>query len=110
MKNFIQPGEKLTLENVSGSAIVSGQVVKKEALIVIAEVDIPIAGKGSALAQGVVEVAKTTPLVLEQGVIVGFNDATQDAVVGGAGDYDIGHAWEKAESGDTKMLVKLLAK
>ncbi len=65
--NFVQPGEVITWTNDTGSAVVSGQVVRIGKILGVCQVDIAIAGEGSVAIGGVYTVPKVSGAVIAQG-------------------------------------------
>lgn len=106
MKNYIQKGEVINYSN-SGSAITSGSTVVIGTLVGIAVSDIAATtGTGSVCLEGVFEVAKTAPLVINQGDRVYWNTSTKK-VTKTVSDVYMGVAFEAAISAATTCIVSL---
>lgn len=106
MQNFVQPGEKITYTNATGSDIASGDVVIIGSLAGVAMGDIADEAEGEVLLEGVVELTKDAPLAIAQGDELFWN-TTNDEVTKTATDKPIGTAHAAAASSDTTVQVKL---
>jgi predicted RecA/RadA family phage recombinase len=106
MQNFVQPGEKITYTNGTGSAITSGSPVVIGSLVGVAMGDIADGATGEVLLEGVVELTKTTPLAIAQGDEVFWSTST-NKVTKTATDKPLGTAHAAAGSSDTSAQVKL---
>jgi predicted RecA/RadA family phage recombinase len=113
-KNFIQPGQTVGFTN-GGSAVVSGQVIVKGALVGVSQTDVAASGLGVMAIEGVYAIPKKAE-ALTQGTKV-YWDAAGNPVVGSAGSgaatatvssYTYaGVAVADALSGDATVQVKL---
>ncbi len=65
--NFQQPGDVITWTNGTGSAVVSGQVVRVGNILGVALVDIASTASGSVALSGVFTVPKVSAAVIAQG-------------------------------------------
>ena len=107
MKNFIQPGKVMTAIAPVGG-VISGRPYKVGDLVGIATGS-AAAGEAYELAlEGVVKLAKAGATVVAHGAKVGWDDTAKLVVAAGAGDYNIGHAFEAGANGPTTIAVKLL--
>lgn len=106
MKNFVQEGK--SLEFVAVAAETSGDFVDANGIIGVAAVDMAIGETGVLSIVGVYKVPNPDSVVFAQGATVGYVKASNKAIAGGAGDYDIGKAF-KASSGaeDVEVLLPL---
>lgn len=108
MKNFIQPGKILNYTN-AGSAIASGAVVPIAGLLCgVAAEDIGASSSGPLLVEGVVEVAKATPLAINQGARVFWDSGNSEATTTVGSNTLMGVAAKAAGSNDTVVEVLLV--
>jgi predicted RecA/RadA family phage recombinase len=117
MQNEIQPGNRITWTNGTGSAVAAGAVVVLGALICIACVDIANGATGELATEGVFElpkVADTSGHAIAQGEAVVFDVSTGKidlgAAVAASGDIvGGGIAWEAVLTAATTVKVKINA-
>lgn len=111
MKNYIQPGHKLTLTAPSGG-VVSGGGYVIGSLLVFAESTVAEGLPFVGLTDGVVEAGKTTGQVWAEGEKLFWNDTTKKFTdTTGSGFFiEAGVAVAAALTGDTTGLVKLSAR
>lgn len=111
-RTFVQPGDKLTHANSSGSDISAGDVVEIGSMVAIADVDIADGESGTVTIAGVHEVAKTTGTAWSQGDMIDWDTSAGEFHTGltpATGDItDCGIAAEDAASGDATGRVLLL--
>lgn len=109
-KNFIAEGDDLPWTNSTGSAVVSGQVVKIGNVLGVAAVDIANGGTGTVHTCGVFEVPKVTTAVITQGASLIWKAASSKFDVGTAatatGDVTLA-AWAYAAAGNGATTVKV---
>jgi predicted RecA/RadA family phage recombinase len=113
MKNFVQPGEVLEMENTTGAAVNSGGVLAKGDVVGVATVDIPEGETGNVAIEGVYELPKASGSAWSQGDKLIW-DADAGAfdlpanVTAATGDIkDAGFAAADAGSSNTTGLVAL---
>lgn len=110
--NFQQPGDVITWTNGTGSAVVSGQVVRVGNILGVALVDIASTASGSVALSGVFTVPKVSAAVIAQGESLTW-DASVAAFDGKAAVPATGDvtgppavAFQAAGNGVTSMAVK----
>lgn len=110
--NFQQPGDVITWTNGTGSAVVSGQVVRVGNILGVALVDIASTASGSVALSGVFTVPKVSAAVIAQGEsltwdasVAAFDD---NAAAPATGDVTgpPAVAFQAAGNGVTSMAVK----
>jgi predicted RecA/RadA family phage recombinase len=69
-KTYVQPGDAITWTNGTGSAVVSGQVVKVGQTLGVALVDIANGASGEVAVEGVFTVPKVSGAVISQGEMI----------------------------------------
>ena len=108
MKNFVQPGETLTLTAPSGG-VVSGTVYKIGTLIVVAKVTAAQATPFAALLCGVIEYAKAASQPWTEGAAVYWDDTAKNFTTTSSGNTKAGVAVAAVGSGagETLGLVRL---
>lgn len=107
MKNSIQSGKVMTVVAPSGG-VISGRPYLVGSLVGVATGNAAEGAEYELVLEGVVKLAKAGATVIAQGAKVGWDDTAKLVVAAGAGDYDIGHAFQAAGNGPTSVLVKLL--
>lgn len=107
MKNFLQPGKVMTAIAPVGG-VISGRPYLVGGLVGIATGSAAAGEQYELALEGVVKLAKAGATVIAQGAKVGWDDTAKLVVAAGAGDYDLGHAFEAAGNGPTSVAVKLL--
>lgn len=105
-KNFVQQGKVMTWTNGTGAAVASGEVVVVGSMVCVALGAIAIGANGELSTEGVWEVAKETPLVINQGDKVYWDDANNRIDKTDTNVY-AGKAFATAGSAATTVLVKL---
>jgi predicted RecA/RadA family phage recombinase len=103
MKNFVQPGNTITVVAPAGG-VVSGQVVVVGAIVGIAAYDAVAAAPVEISTEGVFNVAKETADLLTAGAVAKL-DASN--LVGVAGTNKIGWIVGNAAAGTTTVAVRL---
>jgi predicted RecA/RadA family phage recombinase len=110
--NFQQPGDVITWTNGTGSAVVSGQVVRVGNILGVALVDIASTASGSVALSGVFTVPKVSAAVIAQGESLTW-DASAAAFDDNAATPATGDvtgppavAFQAAGNGVTSMAVK----
>lgn len=81
-RTFVQPGDKLTHANSSGSDISAGDVVVIGDTVAIAEVDIPDGESGTVTVAGVHTVAKTAGTAWNQGELLDWDASASEFTPG----------------------------
>lgn len=109
-RTFVQPGDKLTHANGSGSDISAGDVVVIGDTVAIADVDIADGESGTVTVAGVHTVAKTTGTAWSQGDKIDWDASAGEFHLGvtpAAGDVtDCGIA--AADAGSADATAELL--
>lgn len=110
--NFIAEGDVITWTNGTGSAVVSGQVVKAGQWLGVAAVDIANGASGSVHLCGVFELPKKSSAVITQGMALLWDVSAGNFDVGtatpAAGDVSgAAIAYEAAGNGATTVKVHL---
>lgn len=110
--NFKQPGDIITWTNGTGSAVVSGQVVRIGNILGVALVDIASTASGSVALDGVFTVPKVSAAVIAQGESLTW-DASAAAFDDNAASPATGDvtgppavAFQAAGNGVTTLAVK----
>jgi predicted RecA/RadA family phage recombinase len=110
--NFQQPGDVITWTNGTGSAVVSGQVVRVGNILGVALVDIASTASGSVALSGVFTVPKVSAAVIAQGESLTWDASAaafdDNAAAPATGDVTgpPAVAFEAAGNGVTSMAVK----
>jgi predicted RecA/RadA family phage recombinase len=104
MKNFVQPGNVITVIAPTGD-VTSGNVVIVGAIVGVAETTQPAGAEVELLVEGVVDLAKTPADALAAGAVAKVTPAT--GLVGAAGTASIGWVVTAAASGSSTARVKL---
>jgi predicted RecA/RadA family phage recombinase len=111
-KNFQQPGDVITWTNGTGSAVVSGQVVRVGNILGVALVDIASTASGSVALSGVFTVPKVSAAVIAQGESLTWDASAaafdDNAAAPATGDVTgpPAVAFQAAGNGVTSMAVK----
>lgn len=108
MKNYIQNGEVYTKVAPEGG-IASGELVNIGAMTGVAATSGLEGDKVAVNLEGVFEVEKTTGVAMTAGDELYVNTTTKKATKVST-DKALGICWESADSGDTKVVVKLQGK
>jgi predicted RecA/RadA family phage recombinase len=109
--NYEQAGDRITWTNGTGSAVVSGQVVKMGNILGVALQDIATSASGEVATRGVFEVPKVTAAVIAQGdsltwdVSAGKFDDNAASPATGDVTGAAAVAWEAGTSSDTVLSV-----
>lgn len=104
--NHIQEGKIMTWTNGTGAAIASGDVVVVGTLVCVALGDIASTAVGELAIGEVWEVAKETPLVIDQGDLVYWDD-TNNRIDKTNTNVLAGRAFKGAVSAATTVQVLL---
>ncbi len=110
--NYVEPGMTMTWTNGTGSAVVSGQVVKAGNILGVALVDIAPTASGSIAISGVYKVPKVSGAVIAQGESLTWDVSAaafdDNAAVPATGDVTgpPAVAFQAAGNGVTTMTVK----
>lgn len=110
--NYVEPGMTMTWTNGTGSAVVSGQVVKAGNILGVALVDIASTASGSIAISGVYKVPKVSGAVIAQGESLTWDVSAaafdDNAAVPATGDVTgpPAVAFEASGNGVTSMRVK----
>jgi predicted RecA/RadA family phage recombinase len=110
--NYVEPGMTMTWTNGTGSAVVSGQVVKAGNILGVALVDIASTASGSIAISGVYKVPKVSGAVIAQGESLTWDVSAaafdDNAAVPATGDVTgpPAVAFQAAGNGVTTMTVK----
>lgn len=110
--NYIQPGEVIDWVNGTGSAVVSGQVVRVGKVLGVALVAIAIGATGAVQLTGVFEVPKVSGAVIAQGENLVWDASAaafdDNAATPASGDVSGAPAiaFEAAGNGVTSFKVK----
>jgi predicted RecA/RadA family phage recombinase len=110
--NFQQPGDVITWTNGTGSAVVSGQVVRVGNILGVALVDIASTASGSVALSGVFTVPKVSAAVIAQGESLTWDASAaafdDNAAAPATGDVTgpPAVAFQAAGNGVTSMAVK----
>jgi predicted RecA/RadA family phage recombinase len=110
--NYVEPGMTMTWTNGTGSAVVSGQVVKAGNILGVALVDIASTASGSIAISGVYKVPKVSGAVIAQGESLTWDVSAaafdDNAAVPATGDVTgpPAVAFQAAGNGVTTMAVK----
>jgi predicted RecA/RadA family phage recombinase len=105
MKNFIQPGEVLTV--VAAAVIGSGDIVKTGLLIGVAGSDAAIGESVSVNLCGVYDLPKVGATAFTQGEILYFDESESHVTNVATANEVIGYAWDAAGSADATTGVLL---
>jgi len=111
-KNFQQPGDVITWTNGTGSAVVSGQVVRVGNILGVALVDIASTASGSVALSGVFTVPKVSGAVIAQGESLTWDASAaafdDNLAVPATGDVTgpPAVAFQSAGNGVTSLAVK----
>ena len=111
-KNFQQPGDVITWTNGTGSAVVSGQVVRVGNILGVALGDIASTASGSVALSGVFTVPKVSAAVIAQGESLTWDASAaafdDNAAAPATGDVTgpPAVAFQAAGNGVTSMAVK----
>lgn len=98
MKNFIQPGDILTLTAPSGG-VVSGNVYKINDLIVVAVHSAAVGEDFEGRCTGVMEVPKASADSFSAGAKIYWNDSSKEMTTTSGGNTLVGVASETVASG-----------
>lgn len=106
--NYEQAGNIIPWTNGTGSAVVSGQVVKIGQTLGVALVDIASTASGAVSLEGVYSVPKVSGAVIAQGEMMIWDDSAaafdDNAATPAAGDVSgVAMAWEAAGDGVTTI-------
>ena len=110
--NYVEPGMTMTWTNGTGSAVVSGQVVKAGNILGVALVDIASTASGSIAISGVYKVPKVSGAVIAQGESLTWDVSAaafdDNAATPATGDVTgpPAVAFQAAGNGVTSMKVK----
>ena len=110
--NYVEPGMTMTWTNGTGSAVVSGQVVRAGNILGVALVDIASTASGSIAVSGVYKVPKVSSAVIAQGepLLWDASAAAFDAKAATPATGDVtgppAVAFQAAGNGVTTMAVK----
>lgn len=109
MKNYIQPGDTLTITNSSGAVVLSGRGILIGATVAIAAGDIANGATGSAMVRGVFSHAKGTAAGSggAQGANVYWDNAAKNFTAVATGNTLAGYFARAAADADTSCEVKL---
>ena len=107
MKNFVQPGQVITI--TATTAIESGKAYKVGELVGIASGSLSAEEVASGqneyeLALGGV-FAVNDSIAATQGLLVGYDSANKKLVAGGTGDFDLGHVVKVTTGGIAHVLL-----
>ena len=105
MKNYVKPGETMTL--TAPYARNSGEGALVGALFGVATTDIANGAEGEFLIQGVVTLAKATGTAWTLGALLYWSDANKNVTTVSTSNTRIGCAAKAAASGDTSGTVRL---
>lgn len=105
MKNFVQEGKTMT--HTAAAEVLSGGVVVLPSGIGVAETTIALGAKGELLVEGVVELDKAAPLVINQGDKLYWDAGAKKLTKTAVGNTPAGIAHEGAVSAAPKVLCKL---
>jgi predicted RecA/RadA family phage recombinase len=106
MKNFVQPGEVLTLTAPAGG-VVSGTGVKIGNLLVIATVTAAVGEKFTGIVVGVVEHAKLSAQAWTEGQLVNWDDTNKRFTTVTTGNFLAGVAVEVVANPSATGKVRL---
>lgn len=105
MKNYVQPGDTLTL--TAPYAVTSGQGAQVGALFGLAKTDIPNGGSGEFLMVGVNDITKAAGIAFTQGALVYWDNTARNVTSTASGNKLIGATTQAAAGGDATARVKL---
>jgi len=110
MKNFIQPGDTLTVTNSTGSTVASGGGILVGAKVAIAAVDIANNASGECAFRGVFSHAKNTGAGTggAQGANAYWDNTAKKFTAVSTSNTLAGYFAETCADGDTTCKVKLL--
>jgi predicted RecA/RadA family phage recombinase len=105
-KNFVQEGEVVTL-TAPGGGVSSGSGYIVGALFAIATADADAGEEFEGALTGVWTLPKSTPLQINEGAAVAWDNSAHDVVAPASGKYPIGVAVKAAGSSDAVCHVRL---
>lgn len=106
MKNFVQNGDIIHVV-ISGSAVVSGQVLKIGNVIGVATKDGAIGDTVAFSVSGVYSLVKVTTDVVTQGALMYWDDTAKKVTITATSNTLVGPAWEAAGNGVTTVATHL---
>lgn len=112
MKNNVAKGERITWTNGTGSAVVSGQLVRVGVLLAVASVNIPVGGVGELEIGEVYTVPKKSSDNITQGQALAYDQSAANVTntLGTAASGDltgVAVAYEAAAASTTTVKVWL---
>jgi predicted RecA/RadA family phage recombinase len=108
MRNYVQPGRSITVTAPTGG-VLSGDGVLIGALFGVAQHDAAEAADLELLTEGVVELAKATPLVIATGDRLFWNPTEKKLDKTATAQVCVGLAVAAAASADATVRLKLVA-
>jgi predicted RecA/RadA family phage recombinase len=105
MLNYIQPGKTITM--TPGADVASGVGFIAGNLFGVATNDVASGTAGEFLTEGVVEIAKVAPLVINVGDRVFWNVSTKNVDKTATAKVNVGTCVVAALSADTTVQIKL---
>lgn len=102
---FVQSGA--SIDYTPGSAVAVGQVIEQVNLIGVATKAIDANILGALMVEGVFDFAKETPLVIDAGDLVYWDDTANKATKTSSGNPYMGKCIKAAASADVLVRVKL---
>jgi predicted RecA/RadA family phage recombinase len=106
MKNYVQPGNTLTL--IAPYAVASGAALKVGLIIGVAATAAGIGATVEADTVGVFTLAKATGAAWTVGALLYWDDTAKNCTTTAASNQKIGVAVVAAGAGDTTGVVKLI--
>jgi predicted RecA/RadA family phage recombinase len=106
MKNFIQDGSVVTVTAPTGG-VKAGDAILVGALFGICATDAAQTEQVELALTGVYELAKTTPLQINEGVAVSWDTGTKKVLAPASGKIPIGTCVRAAGSNDATCRVRL---
>jgi predicted RecA/RadA family phage recombinase len=103
MRNFVQPGESLTLS--APNAVTSGQGVLVGAIFGIAAYDAAQSATVEVQTEGVFDISKEPSLAITAGARVFWDDTNRRITTTATSNYHVGVATQSALAADTKVRV-----
>jgi predicted RecA/RadA family phage recombinase len=108
MRNYVQPGRSITVAAPTGG-VLSGDGVLIGALFGVAQHDAAEGADLELLTEGVVELAKATPLAITVGDRLFWNGADKKLDKTATAQVCVGLAVAAAASADATVRIKLIA-
>lgn len=106
MKNFYKPGQIMTIIGafVAGSVAQVGQIIG-----VVANTTTEATDENEMATSGVFLLQNPDGIAIARGELVGYVLADQKIAAAGAGDFNVGHAWEDIAATDlVDVKVRLI--